>query len=82
LTPLGATRAGNGTDIPDWRGGLRMPPLGYQRAGQPHIDPFAGESALFRIAAGNLPDYRSFVTPGLQALLERYPDSFYLPVYP
>ncbi len=82
LTPLGAIRAGNGTDIPVWRGGLRMPPLGYLAIGQPHIDPFADETELLRLSADNLSDYRYFVTPGLQALLERYPGSAYLSVYP
>ena len=40
LTPLGGERAGNGSDIPPWRGGLTLPPPGYTKAGQKHIDPF------------------------------------------
>jgi len=49
LTPVGALRAGNADGrIPEWSGGINQPPPGYQ-PGTVHIDPFDGETALFRI---------------------------------
>ncbi len=81
LTPLGGERAGN-TDgtIPEWTGGIQLPPEGYQ-TGEHHRDPFPGDSVLFSIDGGNLDDYRDYLTPGHQKMLETY-SSFRMPVYP
>ena len=82
LTPLGAIRAANsdGT-IPAWEGGITSPPAGYDPSRQ-HIDPYAGEQPLFRITAQNADQYREQLSPGQIAMLERYPDTWYLEVYP
>ena len=81
LTPYGAELKGNdaGT-IPAWGGGLtpeKMPPLQSQLE-----NPFANEKPLFVITAANQDQYSTNLSSGQQALLQRYPDSYRLPVYP
>lgn len=82
LTPLGAIRAGSsdGT-IPEWTGGITTPPAGY-RPGMHHLDPYAGDKPRFRVTAKNLSSYESLLSPGQVALLRRYPETWYLEVYP
>ena len=82
LTPLGAVRAGN-TDgtIPAWKGGITSPPSNY-KLGQHHPDPFADDKVLFTITAANMGKYKDHLTEGHQALLETYPDTYKLNVYP
>ncbi|MBA56035.1 MAG: outer membrane lipoprotein-sorting protein [Pseudomonadales bacterium] len=81
LTPYGAEQKGNdaGT-IPSWDGGLtadKMPPLQSQLE-----NPFSNEKPLFVITSSNQDQYAAFLSTGQWALLERYPDSYRLPVYP
>ncbi|WP_290866604.1 DUF1329 domain-containing protein [Aquabacterium sp.] len=80
LTPSGAERAGNKDgSIPEWTGGLTKPPAGY-KAGGAYVDPFAGEKPLFQITGQNLEKYKDKVSPGMQALLKKYPH-LSMPVY-
>jgi hypothetical protein len=81
LTPIGAERAGNadGT-IPAWDGGLAQPPAGWSRE-QGYVDPFPGDKPLFTIDADNAAQHAAKLTPGMQALLKKYPQQFRLPVY-
>lgn len=81
LTPFGAERAGNGKDIPPWRGGLTLPPPGYKRLGQYHIDPYANDKVLFTITAKNMKQYEQHLSEGQKALFRTYPDSFKMNVY-
>lgn len=81
LTPLGAERAGNGSDIPAWQGGLTEVPAGYNKSGQHHVDPFADDAVISRITAANYQQYAEFLTAGQQALFERYPSTFSMPIY-
>ena len=78
LTPIGAERAGNadGT-IPAWTGGL-----GDNFTGDRYQDPYAGEQVLFTITAANAAQYRDRLTEGQIALLNKYPDSYKMHVYP
>ncbi len=78
LTPIGAQQAGNaeGT-IPAWDGGLAPVP-----AEQRYQNPFADDAVLFSITAGNLDQHRDKLTEGQIALLNRYPDSYRINVYP
>jgi hypothetical protein len=80
LTPIGAERAGNeaGT-IPAWEP-LASPPAGF-KAGEPLLNPFAGEQPLFTITAANHQQYAENLTAGQIAMLKAYPDTFRLPVY-
>ncbi|WP_027857256.1 DUF1329 domain-containing protein [Marinobacterium jannaschii] len=76
LTPMGAEQAGNteGT-IPAWNGGLPPADNRYQ-------DPFADEQPLFEINAGNAEQHKDKLSPGQLAMLQKYPDSFKMKVYP
>ncbi|MCG8669052.1 MAG: DUF1329 domain-containing protein [Pseudomonadales bacterium] len=84
LTPYGAERAGNksGT-IPEWTGGLLTEdiPKSYVR-GMHHPDPFEGSKKRFTITAQNMDQYENVLSAGLIKMLKRYPDTFYIPVYP
>ncbi|MEQ8964306.1 MAG: DUF1329 domain-containing protein [Azospirillaceae bacterium] len=81
LTPFGAIRAGNADgSIPEWTGGITEPPAGYA-VGDHHPDPYADDAPLFTITADTMAQYADLLTPGHEALLERYPD-FAMPVYP
>ncbi|MBB2494238.1 DUF1329 domain-containing protein [Aquipseudomonas ullengensis] len=82
LTPLGAEKAGNAAGtIPAWDGGLAQksdafdPTRGYQ-------DPYASEQPLFSITRANAAQYSKNLSPGQRAMLERYPESWKLQVYP
>lgn len=82
LTPIGAERAGSPDGrIPAWDGGLKPAAPKLSANGTP-VDPFAGEKPLFTIDASNYTQYQEQLSPGQIALLERFPASFRLPVYP
>lgn len=82
LTPMGSIRAGNeaGT-IPEWTGGISVPPAGFDAAKDNYINPYADEEPLFTITRDNYQQYKDKMTVGQQALFERYPD-YFMPVYP
>ncbi len=80
LTPVGAIVAGNAAGtIPPWTGGLPR-----QSVGEPGViaDPFAADEALFTVSADNLGSYAQNLSDGQRAMLEKYPDSYRMPVYP
>lgn len=82
LTPMGAIRAGNADGlIPPWEGGIATPPAGYQPGGW-YVDPYADDKPLFKIDASNYQQYADRLMPGTIALLQKYPQTFYLNVYP
>ena len=80
LTPMGAEKAGNkdGT-IPAWTGGLCAPPAGWTAA-KGYVDPFASDKVQFTITKANAGQYKDKVTPGMQAMLDKYPE-FKMNVY-
>jgi len=82
LTPMGSERAGNadGT-IPEWTGGITEPPAGY-KPGDHHQDPFADDKPLFRITAANFQEYADKLGVGQKALFDKYPDTYFMDVYP
>lgn len=82
LTPMGAERAANADgSIPAWTGGLKKLPAAY-KPGERLVDPYAGEAPLFAITAANANQHKDKLSPGQLALLNRYPDSFKMNVYP
>jgi hypothetical protein len=82
LTPIGAEMAGSADGvIPAWEGGITSPPAGYT-VGMHHPDPFAGDQPLFTITAQNMSQHASFLTDGHKALLQAYPETYRIPVYP
>jgi hypothetical protein len=82
LTPMGSERAGNaeGT-IPEWTGGITSPPPEYQ-PGDHHQDPFKDDAVLFRITGANYQDYGDKLSVGQKATFAKYPDSYFMDVYP
>lgn len=82
LTPIGAEIAGNADgSIPAWDGGITQPPAGYQ-VGMHHPDPYAGDRPLYTVTAQNMGQYADKLTEGHKALLQAYPDTYKLIVYP
>ena len=82
LTPVGAEQAGNAAGtIPPWTGGLSSPPASYV-VGKHETNPFPDDKPLFQINASNAAQYADNLSPGQRALLERYPDTWYMNVYP
>jgi len=83
LTPFGSIKEGNeaGT-IPAWTGGLTTPPQGYKGSGHHHVDPYASDNVKFRVDKSNYQGFKKYLTPGQIAMLEAYPNSFALDVYP
>ncbi len=82
LTPMGSERAGNaeGT-IPAWTGGITTPPPEY-KPGDHHQNPFPEDKPLFRITGANYQDYADKLSVGQQATFAKYPDTYYMDVYP
>ncbi len=82
LMPTGGVRAGNaeGT-IPEWTGGLELRELDMNHP-DPLGDPYADDPLRYRITSDNMAQFRDRLTPGHIALLEAYPDSYHMPVYP
>jgi hypothetical protein len=82
LTPVGAIRAGNvDGSIPAWEGGITQPPAGYEN-GKWYVDPYPDDAPVFTVTAQNYAQYEKYLAPGQIALLQKYPDTFRLPVYP
>ena len=82
LTPLGGEKAGNdeGT-IPAWTGGYNKPIPGEKLGGK-RLDPFADEKPLYTVTAQNMAEYEDKLTDGVKAMLQKYPDTYKLNVYP
>ncbi len=84
LTPMGAQKEGNenGT-IPAYTGKIVGTPfwVDYQGGGQHYPNCYANEKPIFTITASNYQKYSRFLTPGLMAMFERYPQTFRMPIY-
>jgi hypothetical protein len=82
LTPWGAEVAGNeaGT-IPEYTGGLK-PDAGLTPGDGFWPNPFADEEPLFRITAENADEYADQLSAGQMRLLKKYPDTYYMDIYP
>lgn len=82
LTPLGANRAANEDgSIPTWDGGITQP-LPGNKMGDIPTEIFTGEKSIFQVTAKNMAEYSDFLSEGTKALLQKYPDTFRLDVYP
>ena len=78
LTPIGAIKAGNkdGT-IPAWTGEL----VKTQAADGFLMDPFASDRPLYTITVANMDEYADKLSPGMKAMLKKYPETYKVPVY-
>ncbi len=81
LTLIGAQKAGNadGT-IPEYTGGLKKLPAGYDPKTGKLPDPFAEEKPVLSINAKNMAQYEFKLTEGTKAVLKQHPD-FRIDVY-
>ncbi len=81
LTPSGAEMGANTEgSIPAWTGGMSKPPAGWKPE-MGYVDPFKGEKPLYVITARTADQYKERLSPGLMAMLKKYP-TFTVPVYP
>ena len=82
LTPMGAEMGPNELgNIPEWTGGITEPPAGYT-PGEHYVDPFAADKIMFTITAANVDKYADRLSVGQRALLETYPDTYKMNIYP
>ncbi len=85
LTPLGGIMAGNeDNSIPAWDGGYkpaRMPPDQAKRLPQSYPG-IGDQKPLFTITAANMAEYEDKLTEGSKTMLQRYPASYKMEVYP
>ena len=83
LTPFGSIKEANKYNtIPKWTGGITKIPEGFEGNGYPHVDPFADNEIKFTIDQKSVEDHKNKLTPGQLKLLETYPDSFEMNIYP
>ena len=83
LTPFGAIKAGNaeGT-IPEYTGGLEGPPSNYDTKDPGwRPNPFPEDEPVLRIDANNMAEHEDKLSPGVKALMQKYP-TFFVNVYP
>ena len=82
LTPWGAEKSGNAAgSIPAYTGGVKAP-ANFKSGDKERPDPFAADKPLYTITAANMAQYAAQLTPGTQAMLKQYPESFKVVVYP
>ena len=81
LTEIGAERAGNESgQIPRWDGGLVRRAVDGAATLQ-YQDPYPDDQPLYTVTAANMEQYRQWLSPGQQALLQHFADSYAMPVY-
>lgn len=83
LTRFGAEKAGNADgSIPEYTGGLTEI-AGYDVSeDDTYPDPYADDKVVFQVTAQNAAQYAELLTEGSKAMLEKYPESFRIDVYP
>ncbi len=83
LTPFGSIKEGNKSKtIPAWKGGIKEIPQMYEGPGSHHADPYAEDNIKFIISKSNYLTYKDQIAPGQISMLETYPDTFKMNVYP
>jgi hypothetical protein len=82
LTPWGAVKAGNkdGT-IPAFEGRVAIPASYDPKNPGVRPDPYINEKIQFSITAANMAQYQDKLSPGVRAMLQKYP-TFRVDVYP
>lgn len=83
MTPFGSEIAGNAAGtIPPYTGGLTKAPAGWDAKSGNYPDPFKDEKPLYTITPANMAEHADKLSEGTKALLQRYPDTFRVNVYP
>ena len=96
-TPVGSLKAGTQDGlVPAWTGGITKGKDGWYYEGKLKVpfskfdpkksglrpDPFADDKPLFTLTAQNMSQYADKLTPGIKALLAKYPNEVKINVYP
>ena len=76
LMPLGGQKAGNGSTIPDWDGGLKK----AHTTGERYTNPWPEDKPKYKITKANLGEHKAMLSPGQLAIFEKY-DTYTIPVY-
>lgn len=81
LTPIGAIQAGNGSDIPEWKGGIKKPPKNYKKKG-PLVMPksMKKDKPVETITSENYGKFSDSLSEGHKKLFSTY-KSYKMPVY-
>ncbi len=85
LTPVGAVKEGSADGLlAPWSGQWQGAPPGitFAGTGKPLADPYAAERPLFSITGQNFQQYASRLGDGQKAMLQKYPKTFRMDVYP
>ncbi|MDM4764462.1 DUF1329 domain-containing protein [Pelomonas sp. SE-A7] len=83
LTGVGAEKGANKDgSIPAYTGGLTTLPAGYKSGDGIRPNPYSSEKPRYSIDAKSLAQYADKLTEGSKALLQKYPASFRIDVYP
>jgi hypothetical protein len=85
LTPVGAEPGANADgSIPAYAGSMLGLPAGldYAGPGNPYPDPYADDPVLHRITAANRASHEQFLSAGLKAMFDTYPETFAVNLYP
>ena len=81
LNPLGGEKGGNKDgSIPAWTGGLTATPGTVIVGKRP--DPFPADKPLYSVTAKNMAQHADKLTEATKALLQKYPDTYRVDVYP
>lgn len=85
LTKMGANPAANADgSIPAYTGSMQGIPesLKYDGPGTPYPDPYADDALVLTVTPENRDGYGDFLSPGLEALFDAYPESFKMRIFP
>lgn len=82
LTCMGAEKAGSASGVAEYTGKYQgtwpgqTKPFGYEPG------PYADEKPTLKITAANMAEHAQFLTEGQKALLKKYPQTYWMNVYP
>lgn len=82
LTCMGAERAGTDSGVAEYTGKWYKTWPGVTSKSGWEPGPYKDEKPLFTITAQNMSQYQDRMTPGQIALMQKYPDTFKMLVYP
>jgi hypothetical protein len=85
LTCMGAEKAASQDGaVPEWTGKWLGKPqsVDFGGPGSSYADPYAAEKPLYVVNAQNMAQYAAKLSDGEKALLQKYPQSYSIPVYP
>ncbi len=83
LTPMGAEKEGNKDgSIPAWTGGVAPGTAAFIGSSGRRADPYAADKKLYSVTSKNMAEYGDKLSEGAKALLQKFPESYRIDVYP